>query len=166
MANEETPEVSWDGMATLIDGLGQEFYASMIHGNPCPDNARRYKRMTSPQPGDLVMETSTSGLRMQVACDEWIAAPKYPHIKSRCAVGILIKVAQEPVPYTDAEWDEEEEGPRPLETVWYLRLLDTGEEFRWTNADFVTILPCEGWKRMSGMRTDVLNFLLQDRSAA
>lgn len=137
-------------LLTLIDALGYELHASNLVGNPCPAVAARWKRMSNPQPGDLVMETSTGPARLRAATGEWPLSPKYPHLHSEVGVGILLRTVQEPIQLEEGdEWNVEEDGPIPTERCWYLRRLDNGEEFRWVNADCVCILPREGWKWFS-----------------
>ena len=149
-------------LLVLIDALGSELFGALLHGNPCPANAHRYRRMTNPQPGDLVMETSTAYMRLRNATSEW-ALSRDGHIHSEAGIGILVKVTWEPYPREEGdEWDEEADGPWPTEKCWYLRRLDNGEEFRWTNANCVTILPHEGWETISGMHIKLLGGLFED----
>jgi hypothetical protein len=82
--------------------------------------------MRNPQPGDLVAEQS-GGMR-QFDCAQ--------------AVGWLEKVTREPIPYEG--WDEEADGPVPLEDVWYITAID-GRECRWTNCTFLPVPTYPGW---------------------
>jgi len=116
--------------------VGLELWDSHLIGNAPPSHTKRWQRMRSPQPGDLVVETSTSGL--------WRRGASHPKVET--VIGILKKIIQEPFPHEEP-WDEESEGqPEPLEECFYINLLHDGSESRWTNASFVTILPVEGWR--------------------
>lgn len=154
-----------DQLLTLIDALGYELHGALLHGNPSPNNKRRYERMTHLQAGDLVMEMSTAPERLRVATNEWPVSPQYPHIISRCGIGIFLRETQEPIYESGSEeakdWEEAEPPePIPLERVYYIQLLDTKEEFRWSNARFATIIPVEGWELTSGFNIKVLQVLL------
>ena len=131
----------------MLAKVGHELYMSQLIGNGPPSMQRRWHRMENPQPGDLVIETSTGG---------WWRREKTPpgdksYIVAENACGILEKITQEPFPRAEGEppWDEKEEGrPEPLEKVYYIRRLhDDREPFRWTNASFMTILPAGGWAK-------------------
>jgi hypothetical protein len=131
----------------MLAKIGYELYhaslngACMAHGHIGGNARRRWERMEHPIPGDLVIELSTAGWWLH--CDDSHPGP-YDYLKVENAIGFLEKVAQEPV----QEWDEKEnEEPAPLETVYYLKLLQNGSTFKWTNARFATILPVEGWPR-------------------
>jgi hypothetical protein len=135
----------------MLAVVGLELWHAHLIGGAPPSHTRRYNRMKELQPGDLVIETSTSG---------WWRKSGQPHpgpyeyLKVENAIGFLDRITREPFPHEEGDdlWDEAAEGrPEPLEEVFYIRRLDgeyKGDEaiFRWTNASFVTILPKEGWK--------------------
>ena len=149
-------------LLVLIDALGSELQSSNLVGNPCPSVDRRWKRMKQPQPGDLVMEKSTAFMRQRNATNEW-AITRDGHIRSECGIGILLRTAIEPFPREDGdEWDEVADGPWPTEKVWYIRRLDDCSEFRWTNADFICILPVEGWETIGGNRINLLKGMMAE----
>lgn len=118
----------------MLGCVGYELHSSQLIGYPPPVTQRRLKRMANPVAGDIVMETSTA--------ECWFPESPVPLLdKTMSSIGVLLRQEREPVP----EWDEAEEGePAPLERVWYIKALDDSEH-RWTNADFVTIIPREGW---------------------
>jgi hypothetical protein len=127
-------EVAEASAIRLLGITGYELWKSHLVGNNCPSNQRRYLRMQAVARGDLVMETSST--------PRWIAGVNRTawHEPENC-IGYFLRKAQEAVP----NWDEaEEREPAPTETVWYIQALD-GRELRWTNANFVTIVPVEGW---------------------
>lgn len=124
-----------------LGSIGYELYMSCLVGNSPPSVQRRFERMQQLRDGDLVIETSTAGWWR---CNK--EPPKdRPHVQAQYAVGYFEREAQEPVP----DWDEEENGePAPMERVFYIKLLNgQGDLFRWVNANFITILPTEGWPR-------------------
>lgn len=97
-------------------------------GNPSMSVKKRYERMKSLQPGDMVIEVSNL---------EFWQKPSYePNLD---CLGRLIGVAEEPVP----NWDEQEEGrPAPLESFWYLETWQ-GTLARWENCRFLLLF--EDW---------------------
>jgi hypothetical protein len=122
--------------------VGLEFWNSHLIGNAPPSHTRRWERMRNPRPGDLVIEISTSGL--------WRHGSKYRSpsgpVKMEIVIGVLKKITNEPFPL-DEPWDEDAEGrSEPLEECVYINALHDSSEHRWTNANFVTILPVEGWR--------------------
>jgi hypothetical protein len=94
---------------------------------------RAFHWFKSPQPGDMVIETSTLHL---VYGERFVARRDETLQKS---VGRLVKKAVEPF-HDDATWEEIKDGygARPMQTVWYVANLD-GTSCRWENADFVRI---------------------------
>ena len=130
----------------MLAVVGLELYNSHLIGNAPPSHTRRWKRMEAVQPGDLVIELSTSGWWRK--SDQPHPGP-YEYLKVENAIGFLEKVAEELYPHQEGDepWDEIAEGrPEPKETVYYIRRLNGEGAFRWTNARFATILPVEGWK--------------------
>lgn len=121
--------------ASLLGVVGYELWKAHLVGNSCPSNTRRFNRMRVPRTGDLVLETSSALLWMLgIRQSDWHVAEN--------GVGYLLREAREAIP----NWDEAELGePAPTEKIWYIRTLD-GRELRWTNADFIAILPVEGWR--------------------
>jgi hypothetical protein len=93
---------------------------SVLIGDPPPAVLARYERMRSPQPGDLVMETSTiRSLCRDLADDRWDG---------------------QFIPYVRSEMREHayEDGETWSETVAICLNAD-GNEFAWTNADLVAV---------------------------
>jgi hypothetical protein len=90
-----------------------------------------FNRMTNPQVGDWVIETSTV----------FMTRPRMRRSPSSDldGVGILEEIAWENVQFPDPGfvWNEEEEGrPHPTEKIYYIRTLD-GRRFRWSNASII-----------------------------
>jgi len=125
----------------LMAKIGKALYDSNLVGNQSPNVERRWKRMNAIRPGDLVIELSTS---VRWASD----GPERSEGAVINAIGYLEKVIREPVQY-DEPWDEVAEGrPIPTEECFYINRLLDGASQRWTNADFCTIYPVEGWWRV------------------
>jgi hypothetical protein len=128
----------------MLAAVGYELYRSNLIGNAPPSSRERFQRMTNPQPGDLVIEVSTSGYWLHPS----YSLGPYEYLKVENVIGILEKITREPYlrEYGEPTWNEKEEGkPEPLEDVIYLRLLASGDTFTWRNAQIVTILPKDGW---------------------
>ena len=86
---------------------------------------KAYKeRITHPQPGDLVVETSTFGIRERDG-------------NAHSAVGTLVERVTETLPYGDEAPGEDPE--YYTEEVWYVTPYLGGEAVRWVNAHFVAI---------------------------
>lgn len=111
-------------------------------GRPAPaDIQRAFKQADNPQPGDLVLETSTAW--------SWLKSGQSPGP----ALGILLRVSQELVVYEEAEDDPDSEldqegdvkkrsshKPSLYENVFYIAPLDESRsEYRWTNANFIAL---------------------------
>ena len=116
----------------LADMLSEAAYMGyrLTLGSVPPWMAAIGRRMREIQVGDLVQEIST-----------------YPHghapkLAASMRIGHLRCICQEPIAM---EWDEQQDGPKPSETVYYIDGLD-GAERRWTNASFVAI-PAEAWEK-------------------
>jgi hypothetical protein len=142
-------------LIVMIDALANALHSSTLVGNPCPKVAAMWKRMQEHRPGDLVSERSTSCMRLRDISENRLRINKHTaHIGSETGIGIFVKKQREPMV---GEWNEKEDGTRPTEDVWYIQRLDDetkdsehGENvFRWTNCDFVTVLPVEGWEWFS-----------------
>jgi hypothetical protein len=118
-----------------LGAVGYELWSSQLIGNSPPITQRRFERMDKPEPGDLVLETSSAWMwikKRQKVGDWWCAEN---------AIGTFLRQEWEPIP----NWNEEDEGESaPKERVWYIRSHD-GRELRWTNANFIAILPSSGW---------------------
>lgn len=108
-------------------------------GRPAPaDIQRAFKQADNPQPGDLVLETSTAW--------SWLKSGQSPGP----ALGILLRITQELVVYEEVDLDDFEsdhEGevkkshkPSLYENVFYIAPLDESRsEYRWTNAHFIAL---------------------------
>lgn len=118
----------------MLATTGYELWRSHVVGNQCPANHGRYERMKEPKIDDLVLETSSTPRIIRGFQTDW-------HKPEHC-LGYFVRKTYEPVP----DWNEIEQGePAPKELVWYIRAFD-GRELRWVNANFITIVPAEGWK--------------------
>lgn len=115
-----------DKLLTMCIACGLQAYRNSLVGNPCPAVRDYFQRVTSPRPGDMVLEITNR------------SAPPLDR------VGRLISVGMENPPpevLSEEDYDEEEWGrpyPPYQEKVWRIRTLD-GREFRWWNADFIVI---------------------------
>lgn len=115
-----------DKLLTMCIACGYQAYRNSLVGNPCPAVRDYFQRVTSPRPGDMVLEITNR------------SAPPLDR------VGRLISVGMENPPpevLSEEDYDEEEWGrpyPPYQEKVWRIRTLD-GREFRWWNADFIVI---------------------------
>jgi hypothetical protein len=109
-------------MQRLLEITAYNLYMATLVGNPAPRVKQLYDRITKPQVGDMVLETSTI----------WMED------RNGTRMGKLLRVVREPM-YTDEEWSEMRE-PIPLDTFWYIELPD-GSEFRWYNCGFIAIPP-------------------------
>ncbi|MGD0771719.1 MAG: hypothetical protein ABSC05_02740 [Candidatus Solibacter sp.] len=144
----KTEETSILDVITFLDAVGYEFYRSQLVGNQCESMRTRWERMQKPQPGDLVMETSSCPMRLR-------GGKRPAHVASETGIGILESIAREPIVYDS--WDETTDGPLPTEEVFYIRRLDNetidspwgNNVFRWTNANFVVLIPKEGWQEFA-----------------
>lgn len=108
----------------LLEVTAYNHYLACLVGNPAPRVAAMYQHLTSPQVGDMVLETSTI----------------YDESRVGMRFGRLVRVASEPM-YTPEEWADGGSGPDepiPHERVWYIELAD-GREFRWVNASFIAV---------------------------
>lgn len=114
-------------LANMLSHAAHMGYRLTLGGVP-PWMVAVGKRMREIQIGDLVQETSTYYGRGGYAAS--------------MRLGRLLRIEQEPIAM---EWDEKEDGPTPLERVYYIKGLD-GVEHRWTNASFVAI-PEADWER-------------------
>lgn len=105
-------------VAGFIRAIVGNAWDAVLCGSPNPVQEALHARMLNYKRGDLVVELSTL----------------YMQDRDLDAVGRLVLVANEPIDYP--EWEEEEDGPRPMERVFYIDTLD-GRRFRWTNARFL-----------------------------
>jgi hypothetical protein len=123
-----TPDL--EAIATAFRQSAYMAYSNTLIGNGPECVHRAFKRMTSPQIGDWVIETSTiHGFRHKDGTD-------------LDGIGVLEEIAWEKVDFGDCDfvWDEEAEGrPHPTEKISYIRTMD-GRRFRWTNASIVAVL--------------------------
>ncbi len=112
--------------ARAIAVLAYKAYDAVLCGRPTGIQSALYAFMKDVQPGRLVVEITALGR---------------PDRDPFNSVGELIRIAAEPVVFSDPEfvWDEKEEGrPAPTEQIFYIRLLD-GTEYRWSNATFICV---------------------------
>ncbi len=102
-------------------------YLGTLIGNPPPGLKALGERITNPEPGDLVLETST--IYKWAKDSEQAPLAQYP------ALGVLLRKTREPFP-----GKEEDADPVTYEDVWYLRPIDGSvSEYRWTNANFIQV---------------------------
>jgi len=112
-----------DEVLSLLCISAYNHYLSTLVGNPAPTVRAALDKMSHPQPGDWVIETSTI----------WDRA------RDRDRFGRLLRTAAEPM-WTPEQWAEGGGGadPIPLERIFYIRTAD-GREYRWRNASFIAI---------------------------
>jgi hypothetical protein len=127
-----------DELLKVCAACGLQAYRNCLVGNAAPAVRDYFQRVTSPRPGDMVLEISNR------------SAPPIDRI------GRLISVGMENPPpevLSEEDYDEEEWGrPYPpyqekwniqeeqriKRMVWRIRTLD-GRECRWQNANFIVI---------------------------
>jgi hypothetical protein len=115
--------------AVLIGVAGYTAWSNTLIGGAPPIVRAYYERASHPRPGDLVVETSSLGLRIRDG--------RQPET----CVGILERRTVETLPYLDDDGNPDPEGGAYDEEAWYIRLLvqPEAEPYRWTNATFVAI---------------------------
>lgn len=99
-------------------------YSAYLNGGEYPIKQARFREITEPRVGDLVMEIST------------IYMPEYDARR----IGWLRTLTLDPV-YTEEQWKGEGgvDEPIPKRKVWRLGLLADGSEFAWHNARFIRV---------------------------
>lgn len=108
--------------ASFIGAAGYQAYSNCIVGNQAPAIKRYFDRVRNPEPGDLVVETSTFYAR---------DLRGYGHV----AVGTLVERKIESLVYEEDGFE-----PDPYEEeAWYVTPFTGGETIRWTNAEFIAI---------------------------
>lgn len=121
---DERPHVGTDmeRAVAALGAAGYQAYSNCLVGHAAPMVTRYFNRVKNPEPGDLVLETSTFYAR---------DLRGYGHV----AVGTLVERKVESLVY---EEDGLESQPYQ-EEAWYVTPLTGGETIRWTNADFIAI---------------------------
>ncbi len=113
-------------VVSLLKGAAyQTWRATLCAG---PQSIRElFEELRNPKPGDLVMETTTHGMKKRDPLE---------------GIGRLVSVMQEPM-YTQEAWKEagyDEGEPIPTERIWIIELIfDDGRQFRWRNAQFIKV---------------------------
>jgi hypothetical protein len=113
--------------------LTRHLHTATLVGNPAPVVQRMCERIYSPQPGDLVVESS-AGMHS--------ADPK----RRATALGYLVEKRREWW-HTDEEWEQykTEDGfvtddDRMVDTAWYIQYgPNPGDIFRWVNCSFLVV---------------------------
>jgi len=117
----------------MMMGTAKALYDAVLVGNPAPKVAEMLARMRDPQPGDLVMEVSSSYRRDVDA-----------KVKG---FGVLVEHREEWAS-TDAEWAAEiasdalidPDRDRFHDHAWYVQYGPAAEDVcRWTNCEFIAI---------------------------
>lgn len=118
-------------LRTVLAATADHLYRACLTGTPSPRVARMYERITSPQPGDLVIEDSA----------------RYRSSRQAGALarglGVLVTKRREWA-VTDEEWEKDaaEYGydERSTDIVWYVQYGPAAVDVcRWTNCDFMAI---------------------------
>lgn len=124
----------------LVAVNGYAAYLNTVVGKPAPRVQVEFERSSNPEPGDLVLETTSS----------WLWA-NHESVDPGAALGILLRSGREPIMnrhdfdqmHADGEyWNEPGEAYEdiPTEQIYYIRPLDGSvDEVRWHNASFIRI---------------------------
>jgi hypothetical protein len=115
----------------LLELTAYKIWDAILTGNQCEKVRGIYMDMQNPQPGDLVIETSTLSCGKMRNAQEKQVIPRGIH-----GIGYLIKITYEPC-MTEEEWDSPGE-PVPTEKVIYMKLFN-GQEMRWVNAEVLKV---------------------------
>src|ERR1700730_7666403 len=91
-----------DAIINLLIANARTVFSAAQVANRAPVNEALYQLLTHPQPGDMVLVLYT----------------RYP--TDVTCIGTFLKVTEEVVD----DWDEQEYGPLPRETCWYIRDLN------------------------------------------
>jgi hypothetical protein len=122
----------------LVACNGYAAYQLTLVGNPAPFVQEVGDRIRHPQPGDVVLETSTFY--------HWA---RKPDGEPGPALGVLLRKVQEPIMsreqfdklHADGDYYNEPDETYeslPTELIWYIEPLDGAvPEYRWHNADFI-----------------------------
>lgn len=118
--------------AVMLGVAGYTAWSNSLIGAAPPSLRNYYDRASNPQPGDLVVETSSFWIRMRDGNRPFVC------------VGRLVSHAVEQVPYVfdDDHVPDPDDDLTYNEEAWYVDLLsdpDRKEPFRWMNASFVAI---------------------------
>ena len=116
----------------LLELAAYKIWDGVLVGSPCAKAVETFNDMQNPQPGDLVIETSTlwwAKMRMGEKMEP----------RGISGIGYLRSIEWEPF-WTAEQWVEQGGGddPIPTEKTIYIQLFD-GTEQRWTNADVLKI---------------------------
>lgn len=114
-------------LTTVVRLLGHAAHAAYSLALSTPVGSKNFN---TPKVGDVVMEITTY---------YWLFdnPPRARHANGTPldAIGVLEEDVREPI---KGEWDEEDDGPRPTERIFYIRTFD-GRRFRWENADVIRV---------------------------
>lgn len=123
--------LAWRRMLTL---LAHELHNAVLVGNPAPKVRRIYERISDPQVGDFVYESTT--LRRDDS-EVWVRGS-----------GFLTAITDEPL-CTDEQWEQykreepyltDEDRDYGTERVWYVRYGPSEQDVcRWVNASFLVV---------------------------
>lgn len=113
-------------------GMARLLYNATMVGNPAPITADVYKRVSEPQPGDLVVEAGVLYTRDQD--------------KRLKGLGVLLEKRTEWW-HTDKEWADllaeeayEPDDDRPTDEAWYVQYGTKAEDVcRWTDCKFIAL---------------------------
>lgn len=114
-------------LVRLLELSAYKIWDAVLTGNQCQKVREIYEDMQKPQPGDLVIETSTLwGAKMRGTNGK--LEPRGIH-----GIGYLLRITREPT-WTPEAWvkecgEEYKDEPIPTEKVIYIQLFD-GREMR------------------------------------
>lgn len=117
-------------LARYLRRTGYGLWTATLHGHRIEEHQAVHGRMNDLTPGSLVFESTTI-----------IQSKGTTDLDS---VGFLERIEFEPMSIDG--WDEDEDGPPPLERATYIRTLD-GRSFRWVNATFLSF-PDQIWSSL------------------
>lgn len=122
-------DLAAEALAVQVGVAGIVAWRNTLVGGGAPVVRAYFERASHPRPGDLVVETSSFGLR--------IRDDREPHV----CVGTLLREVDEVLTYDSEEGDEGGDPETYVERAVYIQPLayPEGHEFRWTNADFAAI---------------------------
>lgn len=115
-----------DKLLAMCVACGYQAYKNTLVGNQAPAVRQYYRRITSPRPGDMVLEITKR------------SAPPMDRIGRLISVGIQEPPPREVSKGNCKEWARSLPHPPYLTVVWRIQTLD-GREFNWWNADFIMI---------------------------
>jgi hypothetical protein len=123
----DLPGLTPDEVLFALGAAGYAAWSMCLVGNPAPVVSNYHRRVSTPVPGDLVVEISSFSLRMRDG--------DLPKIRG--CIGRLVKHQQE-TQVVDAEGNALSEDEQFTREVWYIEQVDGGV-ITWENCSFIAI---------------------------